>query len=238
MRSRWREDVDAFAFTPTMFPSTRRSTVEEEQAYADLGTALATATAKAKARCAEQHAYADKGSFNDVWDRWKELATPNGEALEAATKTATAWAKSNAADPCVGWRAHALLAHLAEERKDFGAAIAEMDAALAAYPATKYGDPLRQSAYHHLANDRAMELWQRDGYEAAVAWIASRVASDPLMRAFFAGLWIQRLENDAPKREALRQALKPAFQARAERFPEERTNIEWLAGEVDRVLSQ
>ncbi len=62
MRSRWRENVDAFAYTPTMVPSTRRATVEEAEAYGDLGTALEKATANAKARCAEQHTYADTAS--------------------------------------------------------------------------------------------------------------------------------------------------------------------------------
>ena len=109
-------------------------------------------------------------------------------------------------------------------------AIAEVDRALAAYPEKDRPDPMVHGAWQHLANRRAMLLWDKSGFPEALAWAAEALSRAPHFHWFHAVPWLERLGEDRGKREELRRAIAAAYEKRAGAFPGDAERIRKYAG--------
>jgi len=236
MKATWRNHVDAFFYTPTMFPCTRRPTVEQIAKFKDLTSTL-EGEAKAKsARCTAKHVFADKGDFSSVWDEWIAVMQPTEHVMRETAVSIDAWAQPLRADPCIGWRVLALQAHIAQGFGETAKAIELLDAAMVAYPSTVYAEPAQQSGYHHLANARALLLLKTEDFNEVLEWIADRITNDDRMRAFFAGPWLEALHENRGQRVRLRFVVGEAFAARAKRLPQDAAAIEAVAKMTDEMF--
>lgn len=233
MKARWQEVVDGFVYTPNMTPSTPRPSKEDLAAHGDVLAALDRRAAAWRAACAANGPWADKGGFEIEWDEWRRVMAPDDRTLATTRSRVVEWAETNRGDPCIGWRAHALLGHLAAEERDIGAAFTHFDVAMTAYPAKVHPDPAKQSSYQHLVNARSMVMWNASCFEDAMAWAMQVVATDPKMRAFHAHPWLEKLGADAENRNALRTAVAAAFAARARHMPADADAISATAKAVD-----
>jgi tetratricopeptide (TPR) repeat protein len=120
------------------------------------------------------------------------------------------------------WRWLELEARIAADQGDRRQALALLEQALAAYPPAAYADPTRHSRFQHLANDLGLLVWDDDGFEAAVRAFADLLAKDERCHYFHDEPWERRLAREpkaAEKRKALRDAIRAAYERRAERFP-------------------
>jgi erythromycin esterase len=237
MLGRWRDHLDGFVFTPTSTPSTPRPSDEDRKEFAALLPALERAAAADRERCAKGHPFADKGDWSLIWERWRFVVEPNPQALAAGAAEAIAFGQALGEDPCLGWRGHALRAAILASTGDRKGGIAAYDAALKAYPHRTHRRPAVHSGYHHLANARAMLLWDEESFSAAVAWIAARLSEDEAFRAFHAAPWLERIGADAARRTALRSAVAEAFAERARRRPAEAEAIRAAAADADESLA-
>jgi erythromycin esterase len=234
MRATWQRHVDAFVYTPTMTPATQRLTREDAAEFSDLKTVLDRKTARNREHCANGHAFADKGDLSDVWDTWKSVTRPTAQKLDEAQRTVAEWTLAHRDDPCVGWRALALSAHVAQGAGDAVKAIGLLDDALAAYPKTAHSDPMRQSSFHHLANARAILECNRAGPTAGITWITDQIKGEDRMRAFFAPPWQAHFAGNPGSLAYLREMVKEAFAERAKRLSDQTESIRAAAELADR----
>jgi erythromycin esterase-like protein len=230
MRADWSRVLDAFVFTKTSEPSRRRFTKEEVEEHSDLVAALEKEAARFRKRWEEGNVWADKGDLDSVWETWREIFTPSPEAVREAEGKVRAWATRAGEHPGLGWRVHLLYSLLARERGDLDGAIAEVDRALGAYPRKDRPDPMVHSAWQHVANRRAMLVWDRSGFPEALAWAAGALASEPQFHWFHAIPWLERLGEDGAKREELRRAISAAYEKRAAAFPADAERIRKYVG--------
>jgi erythromycin esterase len=217
MLARWRDHVDAFLWIPTMAPASR-----------DPILSLNADSAHFVARIANRERFADKGDLNGAWDAWLDARARSADETRVMRERIGRWIVERRRDPAqseaLAWRLLALEASILPERRDSGSdprRIALLDAALAAYPPTRHADPARESAFHHLAAARAVVQVERDGAEAAIAWIAHLLRTDDRMRAFFAPPLVAKLADDRVAVVQLRSAVAEAFEERARGRPDE-----------------
>ena len=83
MRASWPAVLDAIVFQRTMTPSTRRLTAEQKASAADLLSEVERRWQAFKQGQAEQHVYADKGSFTSEWAAWRTADEPTAAQLAA-----------------------------------------------------------------------------------------------------------------------------------------------------------
>ncbi|HET6201587.1 MAG TPA: erythromycin esterase family protein, partial [Planctomycetota bacterium] len=219
MRADWSRVLDAFVFTKAAEPSRRRFTREEVEEHRDPVAALEKGAALFRRRWEEGNAWADKGDLDSAWETWREIFSPSPDAVREAEAKVRAWATRAGEHPALGWRVHLLFALLARERGDLDGAIAEVDRAFAAYPEKDRPDPMVQGSWQHLANRRAMLLWDRSGFPGALAWAADALAREPRFQFFHAAPWLERLGEDRERREELRRSIAEAYEKRAAAFP-------------------
>ncbi len=230
MRADWGRHLDAFVFTKVAEPSRRRFAKEEVEAHRDVVAALEKAAARFRARWEEGNVWADKGDLDSAWETWREIFSPSPEAVREAEAKVRAWASRAAEHPALGYRVHLLYARLASERGDLDGAIAEVDRALAAYPEKDRPDPMVHGAWQHLANRKAMFLWDKSGFPEALAWAAGALAREPKFHFFHAVPWLERIGEDRGKRDALGSAIAGAYGKRAAAFPADAARVRKYAG--------
>ncbi len=229
MLARWRDHVDAFLWIPTMAPASR-----------DPVLVLDAESAHVIARIANRERFADKGDLNGAWDAWIAARARSAGELRSMRERVERWIAERRRDPAqaepLAWRLFALEAGILPKRSDARTSarrIELLDAALAAYPATKHGDPSRESSFHHLAAARAVAQIERDGAEAAIAWVVDRLRTDERMRAFFAPPFVARLADDRVALVQLRSGVAEAFEARASARPDEAESTRFAARMAD-----
>lgn len=222
MRADWSQVLDAVVFQRVMTPSTRRADAEQRAVAADLVAALEQTWQTARQRLAAQNPWADKVSFTPDWENWRQVAEPKPEQLAAKANELRAWSKRYRDEAGFLWRWLELEARIAADQGDRRQALALLEQALAAYPPAAYADPTRHSRFQHLANDLGLLVWDDDGFEAAVRAFADLLAKDERCHYFHDEPWERRLAREpkaAEKRKALRDAIRAAYERRAERFP-------------------
>ncbi|MDD8043333.1 MAG: hypothetical protein PHF14_00915 [Verrucomicrobiota bacterium] len=100
-----------------------------------------------------------------------------GKLMEELTPLATQ--ADEAKDPIRQWRLHLLMADIALQQDNEERALAEMDAAIAAYPDLFYPDPARQSSIQFLLNYAALTRAQKD-MPAAIEWFLETFTKNPV----------------------------------------------------------
>lgn len=219
MRGVWPDHVDAFLYQRTMTPSTTYRTAAERQEALAILAGLDEDAEQFRARAASGNVWADKGTFDARWDEWIEVAAPDADTRADMERAVREWGEARLQDPAIGYRVHGLLAHIAGARGDFDTALREADAALEAYGERTHPDPRRHSACQHLANQRAMLTWDREGFEAALRWLVERIGANRALRCVHPFPWFERMTPT--QRRAFGTAVLAALDARLAAQPDE-----------------
>lgn len=222
MRADWTSVFDGVVFNRRMFPATpvpAGPEPETAEPVRDFIAALDADWARIGERLKSGHAYADKSDFTGVYERWK-AGKPDGATAADMEEKLTAWLKEHEGQAGVEWRVRQILSLLAADRGDLDEAARRLEQAMEAYPDTAYEDPSKQSKYQHLVNDRAMQIWDAEGFERALDYAASKLAGDRRYRYFFDLPWTQRLEKTGGSPDAIRTRIAEAYGQREKKFPE------------------
>jgi tetratricopeptide (TPR) repeat protein len=220
----WSQVLDGIVFTRQMFPSTRvGQTVPTEQEQApELLAFLESDWSRASLRLAAEQPFADKVSFFMSYRRWKQSATRSPEELQAADRAVEAWCAGKPPSADLAWRADALLARIAADRGEAALAMERIDRAIEAYPVKTYAQPANHSFFQHLVNEKAMLIWEQQGPDAAIEYVAGMLATDRRFDYFFSGPWRKRLSGpeNLDRADRMRRSVIEAYERRAEEFPD------------------
>jgi RNA polymerase sigma factor (sigma-70 family) len=138
------------------------------------------------------------------------------------------------------WRAHRLLADIAEKRNDKAGVVQHLDKAIEAYPRVDYPDPARLSSMQHLYNRRATLIADEQGIDAAEKYVLDKFETDDRFTYFFAIEW-QKVyaRRKEPKRfESLADRVIEIYQRKADRDPASAGRFKEFVEELKATLQQ
>ena len=214
MNAVWSRHTDAFLFQRAMTPSTQFREPVEISRVDDFIGVLKESVANDRKRHADGNVWADKGNYNHLYDRWYDDAAPDAKTRTKQRHQIRVWGEPLLDDPAIAWRVRMLFAHVARQDGKFDTALRELDAALEAYGVRTHENPIKHSSRQHIVNERAMTLWDRDGFNAALLWATEAVENDRGLLYFHTIPWVMRLANDQARIDELEAAIDAAYARR------------------------
>ena len=174
--------------------------------------------------------WANKWTLESAFETWSQAHAPKPDAIAGQEPQVEAFLKAHRKDEEAVWRAHALLATMAEARGQAGAAMKQYDLALDSFPQRDIPRAEMTSQFQHLVRKRAFLLWDEKGLAAAQKYALGMLAKDRRMRTLYLPEWEERLEK---KTKPFRKALRKAYKERKKRFKDLADEIEHFAAALD-----
>jgi hypothetical protein len=137
------------------------------------------------------------------------------------------------ADLIYEWRLHRLLAQIAAKQGDKEAQMKALDAAIAAYPPEKSGEPSKLSSLQHLYNERALLTADKD-VAAAEEYILKAFKADKRFVYFFGQPWEQwyQQHDQAARYQPLLKKVQKIYGEKAASDPEHRGLLQRYAKQL------
>jgi tetratricopeptide (TPR) repeat protein len=173
------------------------------------------------------HAYIDKITLPSKYEKLVEKTNPSPERKQKYYEDALAVLKEHP-KPLYKWRVLHLRSAIAADLGKDDLAMRDLEEALDAYPEKDYGDPSKQSFYHHMVNQAAALIWDASGVEAAEDYFLDRLANDAKCEYFFHFWWEKKYQEEGMEDRfpSFTAKVVEAYEQRAENFPAKRERIE------------
>jgi hypothetical protein len=174
--------------------------------------------------------YRDKKDFEWIVEDYEKEAGQNYDALKGVAQELLPRHKG---DFIFEWRLHRLLAQIAAKQGDKDAQAKALDAAIAAYPSEKSGEPSKLSSLQHLYSERALLMAEKD-VAAAEEYVTKAFKADKRFVYFFGHTWEQwyQQHDQAARYQPLLKKVQKIYGEKAASDPEHRGLLQRYAKQL------
>lgn len=152
---------------------------------------------------ASGNVWKDKIDFGLVYSEWRDAQDEIKQSdLQSMIESLNEYASEHQDDEDYGWRIFHLLSRIAQDMDGEDVSSESTPSfnylweATLHYPHTRYSEPSKHSKFQHLVNEMAMRIWDRDGIDAAEAYLVGLWESDSRLQYFYDGPWQERMNAE------------------------------------------